>query len=58
MAGSSLPTESELDFFGEDFLFTDDLQVTAYGDYALISGSAALEQAIRLFLFSADVVYD
>lgn len=39
--------ETEIDFFGVDLLFTDDLQVTASGDYAEIRGIAALRQAIR-----------
>lgn len=48
--GAELPDDVSLDFFGEDFLFTDDLQVTASGDYALIAGYEALRQAIRIRL--------
>ncbi len=43
-------TDAELDFFGSDILFTSDLQVTAYGDYAEVVGYEALKQAIKIRL--------
>ncbi len=55
--GATLPEASESDFFGEDILFTDDLQVTAFGDYALVEGGVALRQAILIRLLVAPGEY-
>lgn len=63
----SIPTEStgsvevanetEIDFFGVDILFTDDIQVSAYGDYATVEGYEALRQAIRIRLLTTPGEY-
>lgn len=42
----ALPDSIEAALFGEDLLFTDDLQVTASGDYATVDGVAAVKQAL------------
>lgn len=54
---AGLPDETALDLFGEDFLFTDDLQVTASGDYATVQGMACLRQAILNRLLTAPGEY-
>lgn len=46
------PNETEIDLFGVDILFDDDLQVTASGDYATVEGYAALRQAILIRLIT------
>lgn len=51
------PNETEIDLFGVDLRFDDDLQVTAYGDYAQVDGYAALKQAIYLRLITAPGEY-
>ncbi len=57
-AGSvTVADETEIDFFGVDLLFTDDLQVTADGDYAQVEGLAALRQAIRIRLITTPGEY-
>lgn len=53
----SAPDETEIDFFGVDLLFTDDLQLTASSDYATIEGYDALRQAIRIRLMTAPGEY-
>lgn len=50
-------TEVEQDLFGIDLLFTDDLQATSSGDYTLVSGMAALKQAIRIILITTPGEY-
>jgi phage baseplate assembly protein W len=55
--GATLQDDVELALFGEDLLFTDDLQVTASGDYALVSGMAALRQSILNRLVTAPGEY-
>lgn len=52
---TSADTESEL--FGSDLLFNDDLQLTASSDYALVTGQAALRQAIKLRLITSPGEY-
>jgi len=49
--------ETEIDFFGVDILFTDDLQITASGDYADIEGFEALKQSIRCRLLTSPGEY-
>lgn len=53
----SVASETEIDFFGVDILFTDDIQVTASGDYATTSGFEALRQAIRIRLLTSPGEY-
>lgn len=53
----SVASETEIDFFGVDILFTDDVQVTSYGDYATISGFEALRQAVRIRLLTTPGEY-
>ena len=53
----SIADETEIDFFGVDLLFTDDLQLTASGDYATIDGFEALRQAIRIRLLTTPGEY-
>lgn len=55
--GAEYETLVEVALFGEDLFFTDDLQVTASGDYAIISGLAALKQAILNRLLTAPGEY-
>lgn len=55
--GTYSPNETEIDLFGVDILFTDDLQVTASGDYAQIEGYEALRQAIRIRLITTPGEY-
>lgn len=43
----------EAALFGEDLLFSDDVQVTASGDYALVEGVAAVKQALLNRLLTA-----
>jgi phage baseplate assembly protein W len=50
-------SETEINFFGVDLLFTDDLQLTASGDYSSIDGYEALRQAIRIRLMTAPGEY-
>lgn len=50
-------SETDIDFFGVDILFTDDLQITASGDYALVGGWEALQQAIRIRLITSPGEY-
>lgn len=54
---AQIPDEAALDLFGEDLLFTDDLQITASGDYALVSGMACLKQALYNRLITAPGEY-
>lgn len=56
---NSSPDQSEIEktLFGVDLLFTDDLQVTASGDYATVDGMAALRQAIRIRLITTPGEY-
>lgn len=42
----SNPGDDQLDAYGRDILFTDDLQVTPGGDYATIDGFENLRRAI------------
>lgn len=49
--------QAEIDFFGTDILFTNDLQVSASGDYCEIAGYAALKQAIKIRLMVAPGEY-
>lgn len=49
--------ETEIDLFGVDLLFTDDIQVTASGDYATIEGYDALKQAIKIRLMTSPGEY-
>lgn len=51
------PNETEIDLFGVDILFEDDLRVTASGDYALVEGYAALRQAIFIRLITTPGEY-
>lgn len=51
------PNETEIDLFGVDILFDDDLLVTASGDYALVEGYAALRQAILIRLITTPGEY-
>ncbi len=53
----AIANETEIDFFGVDLLFTDDLQVTAYGDYATVEGYPALKQAIKIRLMTTPGEY-
>ncbi len=53
----STTDETEIDLFGVDILFDDDVQVTASGDYATIEGFAALRQAIRTRLITTPGEY-
>lgn len=52
-----LANETEIDLFGVDLLFTDDLQVTASGDYATVEGYEALKQAIKIRLMTSPGEY-
>jgi phage baseplate assembly protein W len=56
-ASTSPANETEIDFFGVDLLFEDDLRLTASGDYALLEGYEALRQAIRIRLMTAPGEY-
>ncbi len=49
----TISREALLALWGEDLLFTDDLQVAPNGDYQLVSGLAALRQAIWIRLVTA-----
>lgn len=51
------PDPIETALFGEDLLFDDDLQLTASGDYAYVSGTAAVRQAILVRLLTAPGEY-
>lgn len=51
------PNETEIDLFGVDILFDDDVIVTASGDYAVVEGYAALKQAILIRLITAPGEY-
>lgn len=51
------PNETEIDLFGVDILFEDDLQVTASGDYATVEGYKALRQAILIRLITTPGEY-
>ncbi len=53
----ALANETEIDFFGVDLLFTDDLQLSASGDYATVEGYAALKQALRCRLMTTPGEY-
>lgn len=55
--GINPPSETEIDLFGVDLLFDDDLQVTASGDYATVDGYRALEQAIKIRLITTPGEY-
>ncbi len=57
-ATASAPAdETEIDFFGVDLYFTDDLQLTGSGDYATVEGFEALRQAIRIRLLTTPGEY-
>lgn len=47
----------ERSFFGQDLLFTDDLQVSSAGDYLTVEGYDSLKQAIRNRLITAPGEY-
>lgn len=51
------PNETEIDLFGVDILFDEDVQVTASGDYAVVDGYKALEQAIKIRLITTPGEY-
>lgn len=51
------PNETEIDLFGVDILFEDDLQVTGSADYATVEGYAALRQAILIRLITTPGEY-
>lgn len=53
----SIADETEIDFFGVDIFFTDDIQVNGSGDYATLSGLDALRQAIRIRLLTTPGEY-
>ncbi len=53
----ALSPETAIDFFGSDLLFTDDLQLTASSDYALVEGIDALRQAVRCRLLTSPGEY-
>ena len=53
----SLPDTIEAALFGEDLLFTDDLQVTASGDYATVEGPDSVSQALLNRLLTAPGEY-
>ena len=55
MAANSASIEAAL--FGEDLLFTDDLQVTASGDYATVEGAESVNQALLNRLMTAPGEY-
>lgn len=52
-----IANETEIDFFGVDIRFTDDLQLNGSGDYATIQGFEALRQAIRIRLLTTPGEY-
>jgi phage baseplate assembly protein W len=54
---TQLANEAEIDFFGVDIYFSDDIQVTASGDYATVEGLAALRQAILIRLITTPGEY-
>jgi len=54
---SSVANQTEIDFFGVDIRFTDDVQVDASGDYATVEGLEALRQAIRARLLTTPGEY-
>jgi phage baseplate assembly protein W len=57
-SGSATPAnETEIDLFGVDVLFEDDLQVTGSADYATVEGYAALRQAILIRLITTPGEY-
>lgn len=57
-AGSvAVADETQIDFFGVDLYFTDDLQVTSSSDYATVDGLDALRQAIRSRLLTSPGEY-
>lgn len=49
--------ETEIDLFGTDIYFNDDLQVSSTGDYATVQGQDALKQAIKSRLITAPGEY-
>ncbi|SRR5260221_150630 len=51
------PNEVEKNLFGVDILFSDDLHVTASGDYATVEGMASLRQAIFIRLMTTPGEY-
>ena len=57
VATTTRSSETEIDFFGVDLLFTDDLQLTAFGDYAEVTGLEALRQAVRCRLITTPGEY-
>jgi phage baseplate assembly protein W len=48
---------TEIDFYGVDLYFTDDIQLSAAGDYATVQGLEALRQAIRSRLLTTPGEY-
>jgi len=59
MASSDTQTaaETEIDLFGVDIYFNDDLQVSSAGDYSTVQGQDALKQAIKARLITAPGEY-
>lgn len=53
----ALSDDIEAALFGEDLLHTDDLQVTASGDYATVDGVASVKQALLNRLLTAPGEY-
>ncbi|HEY6018423.1 MAG TPA: GPW/gp25 family protein [Candidatus Paceibacterota bacterium] len=49
--------ETEIDLFGTDLYFSDDLQLTSTGDYSTVEGQDALKQAIKIRLITAPGEY-
>ncbi len=57
LGGDGLPSgdiarEAQRDLWGEEILFDTDLQLAPNGDYVLVSGMAAVRQAIRIRLIT------
>lgn len=46
----AISRDAQLELWGEDILFTDDFQLTPAGDYATVTGMAALKQAVWIRL--------
>jgi phage baseplate assembly protein W len=49
--------EIEIDLFGTDLYFDDNIQLTSTGDYSTVEGMAALKQAIKIRLITAPGEY-
>lgn len=50
LAADDIAREAQRDLWGEEILFDTDLQLAPNGDYILVSGMAAVRQAIRIRL--------